>query len=182
MCACVQKYYKPPTEPFTMAMIQKHHVQIASSLYENTSCLNEDDNAPHVNFLSDCDERFCESDADEQLLVRLPFKSAVKISGLKMKCPSVESAPTTVKLFINSTEMGFEDAEEGKPTEVITLNPEELYRGVEIPLTFVRYQFVSDITVFVSENNGGDTSKISFLGFLGEPCQKMDMSDFKAQG
>ena len=68
-----------------MAMIQKHHVQIAKSLYQNTSCLNEDDNARHVNFLSDCDERFCESDADEQLLIRLPFKSAVKLSGMKMR-------------------------------------------------------------------------------------------------
>ena len=98
--------------------IPKHHVQIASNLYVNTSCLNEDENAPHGNVLSDCDERFCSSDADEQLLFRLPFKAAVKLSALKIQCPNIESAPTCVKLFINTTEMGFDDAEDKKPTEL----------------------------------------------------------------
>ena len=71
-------------------VIPKHHVQIASNLYVNTSCLNEDDNAPHVNVLNDCDDRFCSSDADEQLLFRLPFKAAVKLSALKIQCPNAE--------------------------------------------------------------------------------------------
>eukprot|EP00943_MAST-04B_sp_MAST-4B-sp1_P007838 g7838.t1 len=163
-------------------VIPKHHVQIASNLYVNTSCLNEDENAPHNNVLSDCDERFCSSDADEQLLFRLPFKTAVKLSALKIQCPSVESAPTSIKLFINTTEMGFDDAEEKKATEVLSLDPETLTSGVTIPLTFVRYQFVDNISVFVAENNGDDVTSISYLGFLGEPVASMDMSEFKAQG
>ena len=163
--------------------IPKHHVQIASNLYVNTSCLNEDENAPHGNVLSDCDERFCSSDADEQLLFRLPFKAAVKLSALKIQCPNIDSAPTSVKLFINTTEMGFDDAEDKKPTEVITLDPEACVgSGATIPLTFVRYQFVDNISVFIPENNGDDITSISYLGFLGEPVTSMDMSEFKAQG
>ena len=163
-------------------VIPKHHVQIASNLYVNTSCLNEDDNAPHVNVLNDCDDRFCSSDADEQLLFRLPFKAAVKLSALKIQCPNAESAPTSVKLFINTTELGFDDAEEKKATEMIELDPQALVSGAVIPLTFVRYQFVDNISVFIPENNGDDITSISYLGFLGEPVASMDMSDFKAQG
>lgn len=160
----------------------KTHVEIAQGMYTNTSCLNEDENAPHVNILSSCDDRFCQSDADEQLLIRLPFKSAVKLSGLKIKSTSLEGAPTSIKLFINKTNMGFDDANEEKPTEVLSLNPQDCYNGIDIPLTYVRYQFVSDITVFIEENNGGDQTQISHLCFIGEPVQQMDMGAFKAQG
>ena len=132
--------------------------------------------------MNDCDDRFCSSDADEQLLFRLPFKAAVKLSALKIQCPNAESAPTSVKLFINTTEMGFDDAEEKKATEMIELDPQALVSGAVIPLTFVRYQFVDNISVFIPENNGDDITSISYLGFLGEPVASMDMSDFKAQG
>ena len=78
--------------------------------------------------------------------------------------------------------MGFDDAEEKKATEMIELDPQALVSGAVIPLTFVRYQFVDNISVFIPENNGNDITSISYLGFLGEPVASMDMSDFKAQG
>ena len=62
------------------------------------------------------------------------LKAAVKLSALKIQCPNIESAPTCVKLFINTTEMGFDDAEDKKPTEVITLDQKHrVGSGATIP-------------------------------------------------
>jgi hypothetical protein len=54
--------------------------------------------------------------------------------------------------------------------------------GEAIKLNFVKFQYVSNLTLFFSENNGGDTTQISSLKLFGTPVIQMNMSEFKKQG
>ena len=52
------------------------------------------------------------SDADEQLLLYVPFPSAVKLHSLAFTAPP-SHAPRTLKVFINKPHMTFDDVEQG---------------------------------------------------------------------
>ena len=59
----------------------------------------------------------CRSDADSQLLLYIPFNQTVKLTGVVFDSPA-EEHPTVAKIFVNSTPMGFEEAEEADPAQV----------------------------------------------------------------
>ena len=89
---------KPKSEHFDLA-----------PMFEQTNCLNEDSNNAHGNIFNEGVESYLESDADEQILLRINFKSAVKIAELQLGCPEGETVPTSVKLFINTPDLGFDE-------------------------------------------------------------------------
>lgn len=147
-----------------------------------TNCLNEDSDRPHTNLALEGGDAVCESDADEQLIVRVQFSSAVKLKHLKLTAPGGETAPTVVKVFINTTDLGFDEAEDLKPTQTLQLTEQQLCGDSVVELEFVKFQYVSDVTLFVAENNGGDTTVLSSLRFFGAPIAQTNMSEFKKQG
>eukprot|EP00949_MAST-11_sp_MAST-11-sp1_P003111 g3111.t1 len=102
------------------------------------------------------------------------------MSAIVINAPAGETLPRTVKIFANPGVMGFEDAEDAKPTHVISLTEENL--GKEITLPFVRFQFIASLAIFVEDNHGDDITKLSGLSFIGAPCAEMNMAEFKRQG
>ncbi|XP_072173579.1 thioredoxin-like protein 1 isoform X2 [Diadema setosum] len=144
----------------------------------HSECLNQSDD--HV--LEGClkkGEGYLESDCDEQLMILLSFQQNVKLHSLRLLGPKL-NGPKEIKLFINlPNTMGFDQAERTSGTQELTITEEEL-AGEIIPLRFVKFQNVSNVTVFVKNNQGDEeTTRIDYLGFIGARGNTTNMGEFK---
>ena len=72
-------------------------------------CLNEDKKHPFSNVFANGNE-FLQSDCDEQLLLHLSFVQTVKLSSIQFNTLSDGTAPSIIKIFINKSPIGFDDA------------------------------------------------------------------------
>ena len=84
------------------------HQNMTITVFEQTNCLNEDTANNHSNIFTE-GASILESDADEQILLRINFKTACKVAQLKIACPEGETMPSKMKIFINTPELGFDD-------------------------------------------------------------------------
>jgi len=159
-----------------------------------TFCLNESSAHPRGSIF-EANEKYLESDCDEQLLINVAFNQPVKLHSFAIQGPDDGRAPKVIKLYINETALDFDsldgtpvvqefDLEEsqvigtvdqGKGKGEASEGPKEL-----IPLKFVKFQRVNSVTVFVESNQGEEeTSAIKRLVFIGQPVQDTNMKDFK---
>jgi hypothetical protein len=90
-----------------------------------------------------------------------------------------DSAPLSIKLFINNDSMDFGDAEDGKAVQELELTPEELTPEGLTKLNFVKFQYVDHITIFVADNNGDELTTISGLHFFGTTIDGTDVTAIK---
>ncbi len=79
---------------------------ITNLINKNKSyCLNEKPNFTHVNlFQFDAENslsNYLSSDCDEQLLLHFEFLQLVKISSIEFIISQDETAPKTIKLYVN---------------------------------------------------------------------------------
>jgi len=119
-----------------------------------------------------------ESDADEQLLINIAFSTKMKIHSLALVGPEDGRAPKSIRLFVNRTQIGFEDAENVPAEQELDFEPSQL--GERIELKFVKFQSVDRLTVFVSGNQGDEESTaVSGLRFWGTTVATTKMGDFK---
>ncbi|KAJ3476514.1 hypothetical protein NLI96_g11099 [Meripilus lineatus] len=111
------------------------------------------------------------SDADEQLLLNIPFNQTVKIRSFTIQTSQASQAPLKVKLFINRPSLGFEDvedAEEPEAAQVFELSEAQSKEGKKIALRFVRFQSVNSLHIFVASNAGGeDETRIDAIDIFG---------------
>ena len=119
------------------------------------------------------------SDCDEQLLVTLTLQQASKIHSVKFSAPEASSAPKTIKLFINRSNLSFDDVEDMAPTQMVTMSG----TSATIPLQFVKFQNVSSLAVFIQDNQGDEEStSLSRIELIGTPLSTTNMSDLKKGG
>ena len=105
------------------------------------------------------------------------------MAELQIGCPEGETAPTKMRVFINTADLGFDEAEDLKPVQELELIESQMAgEGDAVKLNFVKFQYVSNLTLFISENNGGDTTQLSSLKIFGTPVIQMNMAEFKKQG
>ena len=143
-------------------------------------CLNEDKENPVANLLDPSMETFLASDenTDHQLLVKVQFRIPVKLQSLKiLGTAEDETAPQSVKIFLDKVNMGFEDADE-EAVQELQLAPENL-DGEAVALRFVKFQNVTSLQLFFQENYGAATTRVRRLEFFGQPASSMDMKDWK---
>jgi len=143
-----------------------------------------------------------ESDTDEQLMLFVPFQSAVKLHSIHITSlpPTVDEdeeddededdeapfRPGTIKLFNTHQILGFEEADERQATQVVNLNPEDWNEeGTAVITTkFVKFQNCSGLTIFFVdvEREGGKKVRIDRLRMVGEiTVEKVDMTKLKQQ-
>jgi len=121
------------------------------------------------------------SDCDEQLLISLPFVSAVKLHSLSI-LGGGETAPKTVKLFINNDSLAFDDVEDKKPLHEFELTAMDIGGGT-INLPFVKFQFVTNLTIFISNNQADDeVTTLERIQLFGQSIAPTDMKEFKKVG
>lgn len=151
------------------SMIQKHQCE----------CLNESDEHPLKDALDPAKGSYLESDCDEQLIISLAFSQNVKLHSLKLDAPQ-DKGPKTLKLFINLPyTLDFDKADSMEPTQLLELTPEDLAKKI-IPLRYVKYQNVSNLQIFVTDNQKDtETTVINHLSLIGTPLSTVNMNDFK---
>ncbi|KAH8697033.1 PITH domain-containing protein [Talaromyces proteolyticus] len=111
-----------------------------------------------------------ESDADEQLLMYIPFTGQVKLHALLIYTAPTPSAPKTVKLFKNRDDLDFSTASDLKPTQIVEI-PEPIPGTdiFEVPLNRALWNTTTSITLFFEDNwNDEDTTKVGYIGFKGQ--------------
>lgn len=126
----------------------------------------------------------CKSDADEQLIIHISFQDFVKVKSIKFVAfnngEDPECNPTTVKLYVNRNNLGFEDIDDVEPTQVVELTAEDLRESSEPVMTkFVKFQRVKTLTMFIEDNSGGDVSALGSIKLMGRTVATTNMNDFK---
>lgn len=115
------------------------------------------------------DQPALESDADEQLLMHVPFAGSCKLYSIIVRTSDSDSAPQTLKLFRNREDMDFTLASDMKPTQKLTLPKSN--DVAEIPLNRALWNGTTSINLFFEDNHSGgeeDVTRISYLGFKGD--------------
>ncbi|KIW31710.1 uncharacterized protein PV07_03310 [Cladophialophora immunda] len=115
------------------------------------------------------DQPILESDADEQLLMHVPFAGSCKLYSIIIRTSDTDSAPQTLKLFRNRDDMDFNLASDLKPTQKLTLPKSN--DVAEIPLNRALWNGTTSINLFFEDNHSGgeeDVTRISYLGFKGD--------------
>merc|ERR1712059_32368 len=144
-----------------------------------SECLNEDDEHPFLECLTH-GEGFLQSDCDEQIILSLAFNQTMKIHSLKVRAPAGRG-PKNLRIFINQPNtLDFDKAMGAEPVQGIELSPTQLENGSIIPLKFVKFQNVQNIQFFIKDNQeGGDITRLDYLGLIGTPISTTNMDDFK---
>ncbi|KAI0322145.1 galactose-binding domain-like protein [Amylostereum chailletii] len=108
---------------------------------------------------------YVESDADDQLIIRIPFTGAVKLRSLLLKTGPGDQTPEKVALFSNADNLDFSDAADKEPTQEFTVVQS---REVgEYSLKAAKFPNVSSVTLFFPAAQGADTTRIYYVGFYG---------------
>ncbi|KAK8134706.1 Galactose-binding protein [Apiospora sp. TS-2023a] len=109
------------------------------------------------------------SDADEQLIVQVPFTGQVKLHSILLRTSPSDSAPRTLKLFINRDDVDFDAVADLPPTQVLELS--QTGDVQELPVKRALFSKVTRLTLFIEDNFGDgdeDVTRFSYLGFKGE--------------
>ncbi|CAI0432489.1 unnamed protein product [Linum tenue] len=97
--------------------------------WSGVECLNQNSAHSIANALKqgyrEDDGLNVESDADEQLLVYIPFLQVVKLHSLAVKGPE-EEGPKTVKLYSNREHMGFSNVNDFPPSDTVEFSAENI--------------------------------------------------------
>jgi len=145
-------------------------------------CLNQhDDHTWEHAFNTASALTWLQSDVDEQLLIAITFQQTVKLHSIVLQAPADGTAPKSVKLFINQTRtIDFDEAEKMTAVQILEPKPEDLKDNTAIPLNYVKFQNVHNITLFVPGNqSGGEVTKITHIKFIGKPVAVTNMNEFK---
>ncbi|KAG8977893.1 hypothetical protein FRC05_000421 [Tulasnella sp. 425] len=151
------------------------------------NCLNE--NPEHTlksiieSRLRNSGPAYLESDADEQLLLTIPFNQVVRIRSIVIHTKDAQQGPKDIKLDINKPALGFDDIEDAKEPAVvqeITVPEDFVAEGKHIHLRFVRLQRVNSLHIFVSSNHGGlDETRIDAIDVYGQPVATPSLAGLK---
>ncbi|GJM94149.1 hypothetical protein PR202_ga10766 [Eleusine coracana subsp. coracana] len=114
---------------------------------------------------------FLESnEGDPELLVFIPFTSDVKIKSISVVGGADGTSPSRMRAFINREGIDFSDAQNMQPVQEWEL-AENLQGALEYQTRYARFQGVANLTLHFSDNFGGDTTKIYYIGLRGEATQ-----------
>jgi len=109
---------------------------------------------------------FVESDADEELLINIPFTGNVKLKGLIVIGGEEDSQPDKVRLFKNRPNMSFDDV--GAPPDQEFSLVADPTGNVEYKTKVVSFSSVHHLTLYFPSNLGSDHTKIYYIGLAGE--------------
>lgn len=130
------------------------------------------------------DEPELESDADEQLLIHIPFVSIpfsipiltgnsftgqVKLHSILIRTSNSSSAPQVLKVFINRDDLDFSTASDLPPTQEFCLSQTSEIQDISVKRAL--FGKVQSLTLFVEDNYGEDVTRMSYLGFKGDWMQ-----------
>ncbi|BGP31821.1 hypothetical protein JCM10296v2_003596 [Rhodotorula toruloides] len=111
------------------------------------------------------EEEWLESDADEQLIVRIPFTGNIKLRSILIKAGPAGYTPDKMQVFANQL-LDFDEASSLEPTQ--TFDVPVTRDVVEFAVRPAKFPSVRSLTLFFPSNHGEDTTRVFFVGFKGE--------------
>ncbi|KAI9101655.1 galactose-binding domain-like protein [Phlyctochytrium arcticum] len=141
---------------------------------DHIRCLNEseEDAAKHV--FKTWEDRFdltkyVESDADEQLIINIPFTANVKIKSISVMGGPDQKTPSRMKAFVNREDIDFDNAESVTETQEWELTPETPRGNIaEYGTRVAKFTNVRNLVLYFPENFGDDVTRIYYIGLKGE--------------
>ena len=137
------------------------------------SCLNEAEPDSLKRVLRPWDQRtdtslpLLTSDADEQLLMCIPFTSPVKIRSICVIGAGGPENPAAMKAFVNHESMDFSSADTTRAVQEWQLVERNPMGDVHYPTKYTKFQNVSVLWLYVTSNFGADVTKIQYIGLRG---------------
>lgn len=110
-----------------------------------------------------------DSDADEELLINIPFTGDVKLKGIVVIGGEDETHPDKVRLFKNRENMTFDDA--GAPADQEFSLVRDVDGTVQYKTKVVTFSSVHHLTLHFPSNYGDDSTRIYYIGLAGEFTQ-----------
>lgn len=152
----------------------------------NVECLNQDDEHPLTNLIGEAAEvdgstdAALQSDTDEQLLIKFRFVQKVKLRAISFR-GNVEdqTAPESIGIFKDKMDLNFADVEDSQATQTLTLSAEQVKTGDPVQLSYVKFQDLTTLQLFVRSNFGAEVTRIEQLELWGVLADTMDMKDWK---
>ncbi|XP_050382326.1 PITH domain-containing protein At3g04780 [Argentina anserina] len=163
--------------------IQSSQVDLLDFInWSGVECLNQSTSHSVANALKqgyrDDDGLNLESDADEQLLIYIPFLQVIKLHSIVIKGHE-EDGPKTVKLFSNKEHMGFSNVNDYPASDTVVLTPDHL-KGKPVVLKYVKFQNVRSLTIFIEDNQSdSEVTKVQKIGLVGTTVETTDMKGLK---
>ncbi|KAF9024915.1 DUF1000-domain-containing protein [Hymenopellis radicata] len=112
------------------------------------------------------EEKYLESDADDQLILRVPFTGSVKLRSILLKTGPGDQTPQKVAIFANEDSLDFNDVSDKTPLQEFDI-PESRDVG-EYAVKIARFSNVSSVTLFFPASRGAETVRIYYVGFMGQ--------------
>ncbi|KAI6861429.1 DUF1000-domain-containing protein [Hortaea werneckii] len=109
------------------------------------------------------------SDADEQLLMHIPFTGQIRLHSILLRTSTTSHAPMTLKLYLNREDLDFSTATSLPPTQTLELAQSNDIQ--EIGIKRALFNTVRSLDLFFEDNWGSgeeEVTKVSYLGFKGE--------------
>ncbi|EIW65746.1 hypothetical protein TREMEDRAFT_41222 [Tremella mesenterica DSM 1558] len=114
------------------------------------------------------ESKYCESEADDTLILKIPFLSSVSIRSISIKAGPLGFTPASVQIFRDRPEMDFSDCEGATPTQIFDIVPNR--QVVEYQVKAAKFTGVTSLTLFfpgnISDPNE-DTTRIFYVGLRG---------------
>uniref|UniRef100_A0A6U4IEM0 PITH domain-containing protein n=1 Tax=Hemiselmis andersenii TaxID=464988 RepID=A0A6U4IEM0_HEMAN len=153
--------------------LQEHHEE--RWLYDcidtaNIRALNADPAHNALGAIKPYDKRrdtdtWLESDADEQLIITIPFTGTVRLKSFSLGSGAGEQGPLKVKFLVRD-DVDFDNVEDLPVTQEFEL-PRDNPVDAEHPVRVAKFNRVRALTVFVDTNHGGDTTRINYFALKG---------------
>ncbi|OII75106.1 hypothetical protein cand_004670 [Cryptosporidium andersoni] len=153
---------------------------------KSVECLNENSKFPISNALFQSNlETYCSSLDDHELFIRFYFTQPMRLSSISFRLSEEDVkqgyGPKLVKLFVNCESYSLYDAESEDSTQEIKISKSQLITGEPIELRFVKFQNVSFLQIYVSENHGAEQTRIGRINIYGEQGNYVDITKWKAK-
>ena len=105
---------------------------------------------------------------DPECIIHVPFTESIRLVGLCICGNNDDTAPKHVKVFVNREDIDFSLAEDLKAD----MELKDLHRDVSADIFYFpprngKFTTCHSLTLYVSDNYGGDSTRINFIGFRG---------------
>eukprot|EP00823_Brevimastigomonas_motovehiculus_P006181 TRINITY_DN5005_c0_g1_i1.p1 TRINITY_DN5005_c0_g1~~TRINITY_DN5005_c0_g1_i1.p1 ORF type:complete len:205 (-),score=25.72 TRINITY_DN5005_c0_g1_i1:536-1150(-) len=134
-------------------------------------CLNEKVQDSGKSIIKPWDERLdmktvVKSNDDPQLIIYIPFTSCVKLKAFNL-ITGGDTRPTKVKLFINKEGITFQDVDDLKCVQEITI-VDDTKAEADYVTKITKFSSVDNLTMYFPEAEGGKELNLFYLGLKGE--------------
>jgi len=116
-------------------------------------------------------EPVIESDADEQLIVHVPFAGQVRLHSIHLRTSASASAPSSMKVYANRDDLDFNSIGDARATQTFDLSQTSDVQDILVKRQ--HFNATRSLTLFfdksfASEAGDDEETVISYIGFKGD--------------